>query len=102
MRIITLEEHLTTPSIVNALAVQGQARVFEATLQVVLKDAKGAKLAEKTVTASMGAPEWGDYSTTLPFSVTARTEATLEAFALSPKDGTPQYTVSVPVVLLPN
>lgn len=86
----------------SPLSVSGQARVFEGTVQVELKDTRGQKLANTFTTATRGAPEWGDYTVDLPFRVSARAEATLEVFAESPRDGSRQYVVSIPVVLLPN
>lgn len=85
----------------SPLGVQGQARVFEGTLQLTLKDAGGQKLADTSAQASVGAPEWGDYTALLPFAVTSRQEATLEVYSLSARDGSAQFLVTVPVVLLP-
>jgi len=86
----------------SPVTVAGQANVFEANVQVVIKDAKGAQLAATFATASKGAPEWGDYSAAVPFTVRDRQDATIEVFAPDARDGTPRFTVAVPVVLLPN
>ncbi|GEM_PF-6204470 len=86
----------------SPVTVAGQANVFEANVQVVIKDAKGTQLAATFTTASKGAPEWGDYSVAVPFTVRDRQDATIEVFAPDARDGTPRFTVAVPVVLLPN
>jgi spore germination protein GerM len=52
------------------------------------------------VHASVGAPEWGDYSADLSFeSPPAPVDATLRAFNLSAKDGSVRDLVEVPVRL---
>ncbi len=86
----------------SPISVQGQARVFEANVQIALKDKGGQTLASSFTTASKGAPDWGDYKADLPFRVTVQQEATLEVFALNARDGSPQFVVAVPVTLLPN
>ncbi|MSQ10834.1 MAG: hypothetical protein EXR52_07530 [Dehalococcoidia bacterium] len=86
----------------SPISVQGQARVFEANVQIALRDKGGQTLASSFTTASKGAPDWGDYKADLPFRVTVQQEATLEVFALNARDGSPQFVVAVPVTLLPN
>jgi Immunoglobulin-like domain of bacterial spore germination len=86
----------------SPLSVQGQARVFEGNVQVALKDGRGQPLAASFTNATKGAPEWGDYKIDLAFRVTARQDATLDVFTLNARDGTPQFVVSLPLVLLPN
>lgn len=77
--------------------VTGQARVFEATLNYVVEDGHN-ELAEGHATASKGAPEWGDFT----FTVTVKKERpnstlTLILFEESPKDGSRQYQLFIPL-----
>lgn len=77
--------------------VSGTASVFEATLVVqVVRD--GEILDKQTVTASAGAPARGSFSTTLTGTPG---DATVQAFAPSAADGSPQHEVDVPVTIAP-
>lgn len=77
--------------------VGGSASVFEATLVVqVVRD--GEILDKQTVTASAGAPARGSFSTTLTGTPG---DATVQAFAPSAADGSPQHEVDVPVTIAP-
>jgi hypothetical protein len=82
-------------TVASTFTVSGSASVFEATLVVELvRD--GLVLEKKTVTASAGAPARGSFSTTL--SATAG-DATIEAFAPSAADGSPQHEVDLSVTI---
>lgn len=86
----------------SPLRITGRARVFEASLKVRLRGPGGAVLAERTVTASAGAPEWGEFSVELAFvSPGQETSATLEVFSQSPRDGSVINLVGVSLTLLP-
>lgn len=77
--------------------VSGTASVFEATLVVQLM--RGGELLDKqTVTASAGAPARGTFTTTLHGTPG---DATVQAFAPSAADGSPQHEVDVPVTIAP-
>lgn len=93
----------TGATITNPVRVTGKARVFEAALQLALKDGHGATLGTMPVTASMGAPEWGDFSAELVWdqSAAVTSEGRIEAFAYSPRDGAVTDLVAVPVTLPP-
>jgi hypothetical protein len=99
---ITVAKPSAKQELRSPITVEGRARVFEATLQVLVKDASGRPLASEVVTASKGAPEWGDYRVEAAFRLGARQEGVVEVYAPSAKDGSPQFLVAVPVVLLPN
>jgi hypothetical protein len=75
--------------------VAGSASVFEATLVVRLVR-NGAVVSRQTVTASEGAPGRGTFDAT--FHATPG-NATIQAFAPSAADGTPQHEVDVDVVV---
>jgi Immunoglobulin-like domain of bacterial spore germination len=77
--------------------VSGTASVFEATLVVQLvRD--GKVMARKTVTASEGAPGRGPFVST--FHATPG-PLTVQAFAPSAVDGSPQHEVAVSVTVMP-
>lgn len=97
---VTISEPLVGAKISNPVKVKGTARVFEAHLQVQVKDASGKVIGKKTVVASIGAPEWGTFETDLPFEApTKEQQGVIEAFDLSARDGTVQDLVSLKVVL---
>jgi uncharacterized protein YceK len=79
----------------SSFQVAGTASVFEATLVVQLVQ-DGKVVEKKTVTASEGAPGRGTFSTTLHGTAGA---ATVQAFAPSAEDGSPQHQVDVPITL---
>lgn len=98
------EIKVTSPTdyaeVTSPLRVTGRARVFEAVVQIRLKDAQGQELAKKTAQARYGAPEWGDFSAELSFTPPATAqEGRLEVFSLSPRDGSEINLVTVPVKL---
>ena len=84
--------------VASPLLVKGQARTFEATFQMALKDADGKEVVKKTVT--YGAPEggeFGDFGELLLFDTPKTDKGTLEVFTFSAKDGAVQNLVSIPV-----
>lgn len=81
----------------STFTVSGTASVFEATLVVQLvRD--GEVLSKQTITASQGAPARGTFSTTAHATPGA---LTVEVFAPSAEDGSPQHEVDVPVTVGP-
>jgi sporulation and spore germination protein/immunoglobulin-like protein involved in spore germination len=97
--LILVEHPAIGETVSSPVAVSGTASVFEATLRVRLEGPDGAKLWEDTVTASEGAPGRGQFSVEIPF--TAEGPGKVVAFAPSAKDGEPQHTFEVEVVLAP-
>ena len=80
------------------LVVEGQARVFENTLQVRLLDSEGEVLVERTVMAD--APDigqFGPYRVELYYPEVTGEAGTVEAFQYSARDGSEIDKVSVPV-----
>lgn len=78
--------------------LSGASRTFEANVVWRLKDSTGRIVASGHTTASLGtSPVWGTFSTeiTLPPSVTGN--VTLEVFEASPKDGSDQGLVAIPL-----
>ncbi len=85
----------------NPAAVSGLANVFEATFRIQLRDAAGIVLVDRQAMASCGTGCWGDFSTSLGYTVAKAQWGTLRVFDLSPKDGTPENVTDYPVWLTP-
>ena len=82
----------------SPLLIKGQAKVFENTFQMVLKDADGKEVVKKTVTATApDAGQFGDFDELLLFDNPKTDKGTLEVFDLSAKDGAVQDLVTIPV-----
>ena len=94
---ILVESPAANATVPGTFTVSGSASVFEATLVVqVVRD--GQVLDKQSVTASAGAPDRGTFSTSLRATVG---DATVQAFAPSAEDGSPQHEVDVPVTISP-
>ncbi|MDQ3218213.1 MAG: GerMN domain-containing protein [Actinomycetota bacterium] len=99
--LIVVESVKTTQDFVSPVTVTGFASVFEATVNIRILDAEGKVLKETFTTASCGTGCWGDFSETLAFEVPERQQGRVEVLTYSPKDGSEQDLVSIPVVLSP-
>ena len=76
--------------------VEGEARVFEATVGLRVLDAGGNELLTTFATASGGAPEWGRFTKRLNLpSGTLAQDLTLQVFWSSPRDGSDQDLVAI-------
>lgn len=94
---IVVESPSANATVSQSFHVTGTASVFEATLVVELvRD--GQVLEKQTVTATAGAPARGTFDTTLHGTAG---DATVEVFAPSAADGSPQHEVDVPVTISP-
>ncbi|MFC5653222.1 Gmad2 immunoglobulin-like domain-containing protein [Paenibacillus solisilvae] len=80
----------------QSFVVKGKARVFEATLNYSFEDGHQV-LAEGFTTASMGAPEWGDFSITVKFDKPTSPTGVLTIFEASAKDGSPIHQLHIPL-----
>jgi len=86
----------------GVLHVVGKAQVFEAMLAVSLVDEHDEVIAIGYARTSRGAPEWGDFAIDFYYSPPATAQqVTLQAYEPSPKDGSPNSLVEMPVVLVP-
>ncbi len=82
----------------SPLLVKGQARAFEATFQILLKDADNKEIVKKTATYTAEDPgQFGDFGELLLFDTPKTDKGTLEVFTYSAKDGAVQDLVSIPV-----
>lgn len=86
--------------VVSGQRVQGQARAFEAVLHHELRDANGVIVSkERFTTADAGAPEYGNFKSTLPFDkLPTASTGELRVFTRSAKDGSIQDLVKIKVI----
>ena len=88
--------------ITSPVTVNGKARVFEATLELVVRDSLGRQLGMAVVTASEAAPAWGEFTAQTEFASPSREErGSIEAYNRSARDGSIENLVRVQVILLP-
>lgn len=81
----------------DRIRVRGRARVFEATFQARVEDAKG-ELAQAVVQTSEGAPGWGEFDVELVLKEPPRSpEGRLVLFEASAEDGSPIHVLTVPL-----
>nr|MBS0038132.1 Gmad2 immunoglobulin-like domain-containing protein [Saprospiraceae bacterium] len=81
----------------HSFRVQGQARVFEATVNWVVEDGH-MELKEGFVTADAGGPEWGAFDFTLEVQKErTHSSLTLILFESSAKDGSRQGELPIPL-----
>lgn len=100
---ITVSQPQAGAEVRSPVRVQGTAMVFEANVQIVVRNAQGQEVGQGFTTATAGAPERGDYNASIPFTLSGgRQNGTVEVFSHSPRDGAVISLVRVPVVLLPN
>lgn len=85
--------------VANGQRIEGQARAFEANLEHQLRDANGTIISnERFTTADEGAPEYGNFSSTLPFDRTPTSSTgELWAYTRSANDGSIQDLVKIKV-----
>jgi hypothetical protein len=81
-----------------ALTLTGAARVFEANVVWRVLDSTGKVAANGHFTASLGSsPLWGTFNTKIPMPANVRGNLTLEVYEASPKDGSAQGVVQIPL-----
>ena len=85
--------------VVNGQRIEGQARVFEANVLYQLRDANGTIVSnERSTMADKGAPEYGNFTSTLPFDRTPTSNTgELWVYTRSAKDGSIQDLVKTKV-----
>ena len=96
---ITLITPLTNQTLTSPVTISGEASVFEGNVQWRISDRSGRVLAEGFTTASLGAPGRGTFSVSATYTVTTETIAFVEVFSRSPKDGSVDELVRIPVTL---
>jgi hypothetical protein len=95
---VIVSEPASGASVASPLHVEGQARVFEATVSLALYDADGDEITSATTNAAEG-QVLSAFSTGVPFTVTSDTPACLWVFEASAQDGSPVNVVQVPLTL---
>ena len=97
---ITVSAPLANARITTPVTIRGDASVFEAALQWRIVDGGGKVLSEGITTASAGAPARGTFTVSASFPPPAAdTIGAIEVYDRSPKDGTVDELVRVPVVI---
>jgi hypothetical protein len=97
---ITVTKPLANAPLASPAEIAGTASVFEAALQWRIVDSAGRVIVEGIATASAGAPARGDFSVTATFTTPPGVVyATVEDYSRSPKDGSIDEIVRVPVTL---
>ena len=83
------------------LRLTGAARVFEANVSWRVRDSSGRVVGSGHFSASLGSSAvWGTFDTRIQLPTSAAVgNVTLEVFEASPKDGTDQGLVQIPLTL---
>lgn len=87
--------------VASPLTVRGTANVFEAVFTLDVVDPDGAVLASRVVHATSGTGTRGTFSASVPFTPWAAGTGHIVAKVASPKDGSWQTVVSVPIRTAP-
>ncbi len=83
----------------RTVSFAGSARTFEANVVWRLKDSSGKQVASGHTTASLGTSAlWGTFSAQITLPAVSG-NVTLEVYEVSPKDGTEQGLVAVPLIV---
>ena len=86
----------TDDKITNPVTVSGEAIAFEAVLNVRIKDADNHVLLNTTIQTKSG-QEMSPFSNSLSYDKPTTKTGTVEVFTISPRDGSEQDTVTIPV-----
>jgi hypothetical protein len=103
---IVVESPEPGASVSSPVTISGTASVFEGTVALRILDADGAVIARAFTTASAGAPERGDFSKEVEFTVDDARDGVVEVFeqnVASPEESPERelFKVEVPVHLEP-
>ena len=84
----------------SPVRISGSARVFEATVVILVYDSQSKELVRQPAQASIGGPAWGSFQKDVTFSAPDETgPGRIEVVSFSPKDGSVSERASVPVTL---
>jgi germination protein M len=84
-------------TITSPVRIKGNARIFEAMVSYLLRDANGNILAQGSTMATAGAPDRGDFEAQLSFTPASVGKGQLEVYEESMKDGSEMNMVIIPV-----
>ncbi|SHF59173.1 Sporulation and spore germination [Caldanaerobius fijiensis DSM 17918] len=80
--------------------VEGTARVFEGTVNIELITSDGKLLDQTTAQATAGAPSWGEFQAMVSYQPLDKpVDGLLRVYSRSPKDGSQQDMVIIPIRL---
>jgi len=81
-------------------AVRGAARVFEGNIGWRVRDGNGREVARGSAKASRGTgPVWGMFEATVTIPAGVAGQVSIEVFSLSPRDGSEQDVIRIPVTV---
>jgi hypothetical protein len=84
----------------QSVRVTGAARVFEATVSWRVRDSAGTIVASSHFNASLGSSAlWGVFDNSFAVPASVHGNVTLELYEASPKDGSEQGLVAIPLVV---
>jgi hypothetical protein len=103
---IVVESPNPGASVSSPVTISGTASVFEGTVQLRILDADGEEIASTFATATVGAPDRGDFSEDVQFTVDEAQDGVVKVFeenVASPEESPERelFTVEVPVRLEP-
>jgi Immunoglobulin-like domain of bacterial spore germination len=103
---IVVESPEAGAGVSSPVTISGTASVFEGTVQLRILDADGEEIARAFTTASAGAPERGDFSEEVEFTVDEAQDGVIKVFeqnVASPEESPERelFKVEVPVQLEP-
>ena len=103
---IVVESPEPGASVSSPVTISGTASVFEGTVQLRILDADGEEIGSAFTTASAGAPDRGDFSEDVEFTVDQAQDGVVEVFEQNvapPEESRKRelFTVEVPVQLEP-
>lgn len=93
---ILVESPWPGDTIANPFTISGQAAAFEGVVSIRIRDEAGNILTNETVTTISGM-EMSGFSKTIDYSKPTTQTGTVELFTISPKDGSQQDQVSIPI-----
>ncbi|MGC5022532.1 Gmad2 immunoglobulin-like domain-containing protein [Micromonospora sp. DT47] len=96
---IVVTEPAVGQRVAGTVTVAGTADVYEATVSVRVLDGAGRVVGAGFTTATCGSGCRGDYRTTVAYRLAAPGGGAIEVYEVSPRDGSRQHVVTIPVVL---
>jgi len=98
---VLLEQPAWRGTLAQGAVIRGTANVFEASLQMQVRDAVGKVVMSRTVQATAGTGTRGTWRVTAALGNAKAGIGSVRVFVYSAKDGSPTDVVTVPVVLIP-
>ncbi|MCZ7525442.1 MAG: GerMN domain-containing protein [Acidimicrobiia bacterium] len=99
---ILVESPVPGEEVTSPLSVSGIANTFEGTVNYTLTDPDGLILEEGFTTAAMEEMgQWGPFELTIDFSVDREGLGALIVYEISPRDGSQQHLMEIPLRMSP-